>query len=218
MAKPIVDKTKGTDIMESMLMQQYQDSPNLKRYMLAFVEEMDLLFEQLEEVYLGRFLEYAEGRQLDVLGYILDEQRTVSLPTQFFGFNDDNNGNPVQTANVLAMADELNPSNGGIFLSEGQSIGVNSELSDTVFRRLLMAKAFVSVRETCDINSAYHAIAILLGRIPRHMKIVTQVARNVVLELSSQDTSGGDLALISYFAKYITPMGTSFAITRNNYD
>ena len=74
-----VTTDKGKQIMEGLLLNQYQNSPLLQEYMMAFIAELDLLFEQTEEVYLGRFLENAVGKQLDIIGIILQQTRSVIL-------------------------------------------------------------------------------------------------------------------------------------------
>ena len=163
-------RTKGTEIMESMLLNQYAGSTNLKEYMGAFVSEMDLLFAAIEDVYLGRFLENAVGAQLDVIGVILDEQRDVNLPTAFFGFNDEG-GSP--TPNVSGFADEASPQDGGIFLSEDQEGFTVYPLSDGEYRNLLLAKASLLNNDAIDANRAYYAISTLLGKTPRVMVLDT---------------------------------------------
>ena len=96
--------TKGTDISNRLLLREYQNSPLLKQYIAAYVDEMNLLFQSIEDVYLGRFIEHAVGAQLDIIGIILGISRGVNLPTQFFGFS--NNG--IAPANVAPLADEIN--------------------------------------------------------------------------------------------------------------
>ena len=214
-APPVPSTTKGTDIMNQMLLQQYQNSPLLKQYISAYVEEMDLLFEETEKVYLGRFLQYAEGTQLDIIGYILDEERNISLPTLFFGFQDGTNSTRPPNVEDPSFADESAPAVGGVFRSEGQSGSENYALSDNEFRRLLSAKAIISTSDVCSINQAYYAITVLLGRVPLVMRFLPlTTARNVELELDVNDTTAADEALILYFSKYIIPLGTTIQISR----
>lgn len=202
---------KGTDLMERMLLNQYQNSPNMKEYFGAFVSEMDLLFAETERVYIGRFIEHATDHSLDVIGIILDEPRGINLPTQFFGFMDDNGSNP---ASAEKMADENNPSDGGVFRSEGQSDTSNYVLSNVEYRRVLLAKALLTTRDECGINSAYFVISTLIGRTPQNMKFDIVGARQVTLNLSRSDTAASDQALIQYFGQYLFPLGTTFTIER----
>ena len=214
MTKPTIIKTKGTDIMNRMLLMQYQDKEVLKQYILAFVEEMDLLFEQIEEVYLGRFLEWAEGVQLDIIGKILDQDRTVVIVGSFFGFND--GGSAFPTPGVEGFADEASPTDGGIFLDENQNNYTVVPLSDSDYRRLLMAKALLSTSQTCDINTAYRALSTLLGRTPRIMELALDAGnpRQVEIRLSASDTTVNDAQLANYFGRYLVPNGTVYNTTR----
>ena len=208
--KPTVNLSKATELMDRLLILQYANKPNIRAYFLAFVEELDLLFAETEEVYLGRFLEFAKGDQLDIIGIILDESRAVNLPTQFFGFNDNVGG---ATANVAPMADENLPSDGGIFLSEGQEGYTNVPLSDLVYRRLLLAKAMLSTRRECSIDNAYNTIMVLLGKSPKILRIIPG-NRSVLVELSQVDTTISDQSVVSYFSRYLTPLGTPLAVNR----
>jgi len=197
---------KGTQIMESMLLIQYQDSPNLKEYFGAFISEVDLLYKETEEVYLGRMIDLAIGAQLDVIGIILDQTRSVEIPTFFFGFQG--------ADNVLKMADEATPADGGVFRDENLS-GFNiTPLDDITYKRVLLAKGFANSRETSDVNSLYHIVSLLLGRVPRLMNLVVTAPRQITLNLSAIDTNLADLGLIEYFSKYMVPLGTSFNAVR----
>jgi len=209
----VVVEDKGTEIMNSMLLEQYQRSDNLKEYFGAFVGEMDLLFAETERVYLGRMLEYATGDSLDTIGIILDQPRGIASPTQFFGF--------VGAPSVEKMSDEANPQDGGIFRSEGQSLTGNYVFSDDEYRRVLTAKAMISTRDGCTANNIYYIVSTLLGRTPRIMRLLTSAVsgsgvadRQVLLEISTIDVSNSDKSLIEYFSQYLFPLGTGFTVTR----
>lgn len=203
----ISDK-KGTEIMEGMLLEEYYNSPNLKGYISAFTEEMDTLFLQLDKVYLGRQLIHAVGEQLDVLGDILDQKRSILLPAVWFGF--------VGAPSVDGMSDQtLSPSDGGLFRDENLEGFETFPLSDEVYRRLLLAKAFTNHRQHISINNAYFAIYLILGKVPSHINITVPAPREVQIDMSSPDTNNTDAALMQYFiGKYIIPLGTFFSINR----
>lgn len=162
--------SKGDDILNLMLLSQYRDKPNFRAYMQAFQEEFNTLFLETEKVYQGRFIENAVGRQLDVIGIILDESRGVNLPTQFFGFQ----GAPDVASPSFAA--EATPQDGGVFRSEGQSSTGNYVLSDIEYRRLLLAKAYTLSLNSCSADNCYYILTTLLGRTPRVMKLITSSA------------------------------------------
>ncbi len=208
---------KGKQIMEGLLLNQYANSPDLKEFIMAFVAEMDLLFEQIEEVYLGRFIENAVGRQLDIIGIILQQPRAVVLPSIWFGFSD----NGFIPPKVDGMADAAEPAVGGLF-RDGNFGGAVTPLDDTTYRRVLLARGIIANRDTADINLAYYAISTLLGRIPSTFELrdadsntPNTVPRRVIdLLLSSKDVTERDELLIYYMSKYFIPAGTTFKITK----
>lgn len=198
--------TKGVDVMDSLILSQYREKPNLREYMLAYMEEMDLLFEELGKVYSGRFLENASGIQLDIVGQIIGQLRNVELPTIWFGFDG--------AVNIDNMADEATPSDGGLFRDEFLENFETFPLDDETYRRLLRAKAYLHTKESADINTAYGALYRLVTKIPEVFNIVTLGDRRIELQMSSGDTSNSDSSLIIYLSKYFVPMGTAFSVLR----
>lgn len=204
--KPTVVSDKGTQLMKSMLLPQYQGKENLLEYFSVFFEELDLLFSESEEVYLGRMLEFAEGSQLDVIGLILDQGRSVPIAIEFFGFDG--------ALNAAQMADEATPADGGVFRSENQSDSVIFPLDDTRYRNMLLAKALSNASETTGVEELYLIVSTLLGRVPRLMQVNVPAARQITLNISAIDTSDTDVGVLEYFAQYMVPLGTSFDVVR----
>ena len=203
---PTANPSKGTEIMDGMLLLQYQNKPNLREYMLAFVDEMNLLLENLEKVYSGRFINDAVGAQLDVIGIILDQLRNVELDKTWFGFQN--------AVDVYKMADEAIPDDGGYFRGEELDGFVTFPLDDITYRRLLLAKAQLLCRDSVDINTAYYVISIILGKVPETMTIELINPRHMQLEVSASDVAAIDLALVNYLGQYFVPMGTTFSTVR----
>ncbi len=204
--------TKGTQIMEGLLLNQYQNSPNLKEYYSAFIAELDFLFEQIEEVHLGRFLENAVGAQLDVIGIILRQTRAVSLPTQWFGFQG--------AVDADGMADQASPAEGGLFRDANLGESAVTPLDDATYRRMLYVRAIASNRDTADINLAYYLVSILLERVPSTFELRDQDSgtglanRTVELVLSRASISSKEVSLIIYMSKHFVPAGVTFIITQ----
>ena len=157
-------KDKGTQIMKGLLLDQYQNSPDLQEYYLCFIAELDYLFEQIEEVYLGRHIEGAVGVQLEIIGEILQQPKAVALPSQWFGFQG--------AVDVEGMADEAMPAEGGLFRDENLGTPSVTPLDDITYRRLLLVKAFCSNRDSADLSLAYYVTSLLLGRVPSVFELV----------------------------------------------
>lgn len=155
---------KGKQIMEGLLLNQYHNSPDLKEYYMAFIAELDLLFLEIDNVYNGRLIQNAVGRQLDVIGIILGQTRSVVLDKLWFGFDG--------AAGVDGFASIANPANGGLFRSINQGEGVVTPLGDLSYRRILLAKAVVCNRHSADLSLAYYVVSIILGRVPSVFELV----------------------------------------------
>jgi len=197
---------KGKQVMEGLLLNQYQNSPNLQEYLMAFISELDFLFETTQRVYEERFLDKAVGAQLDVIGIILQQPRTVILPELWFGFQGG--------LNVDKMANESAPAIGGMFKDEATGYGDITPLSDVHYRRLLMAKASIMNSTTIDINTAYHVISLLLERVPSNFKIEDLGSRSIQLTISTTNVSDTEVSLILYATKYFVPAGITFTINK----
>ena len=157
-----VNTTKGTDVYEGLLLDQYRNSPNLKAYAGAFLAEFDFLFEQVERVYLGRFLEYAVGVQLTNLGIIVGLPRNITVEDGNFGFNEEIGAESFGTSGDAAVGD--------VFRS---SHSITLQLSDDIYRRAVRAKALCNSAEFQSVDFMYEIIAILLGQIPStlHLRV-----------------------------------------------
>ena len=197
---------KGELIMEGLLLNQYQNSTNLKEYMMAFVSEMDYLYKEIQEVYLGRFLALAVGKQLDVIGVILNQSRSVTLNSIWFGFQN-------ATTAHDGMADENTPSDGGLFKSENLTQEI-TPLSDSVYRRVLLMIALLSTRDSCDINLVYSSVITLLGRVPSSISLVDLGNRRTELNLPSGEVTDSEVLLIEVMEPYFMPMGVPLNINR----
>lgn len=198
-------ETKGTDLMNRLLLSQYHNSPLLKQYIGAFVSEMDELFYEIYKVEYGRYLSTAEGTQLDVIGIILQQSRNLVLDNSWFGFQG-------ATA-VDKMSDESLPAEGGLFISEDQGSQRVTPLNDDVYRRVLQLRAFTLTQEYWSSENVYKAIEILMGRVPSSIELFEVSPRNIQLKLLSAEVTTEESALIITLRDWFLPMGTIFNIS-----
>ncbi len=186
----MISTTKGTDLFKGLTL---IDSPNYMEYVQCFLDEFDELFYQTELVATSRYLETATGAQLDVIGVILGQARSVVLPTVWFGFQG--------VEDVDGMADEVTPNNGGIFQSEESEGFVTTPLDNETYRKLLKAKALLLNSDTCDIETAYRVVCTLLGKVPKVLSFTSTGFKEVQLDLSYNEVSSAETSLILYFTK-----------------
>jgi len=188
--------TRGTDTMKAMLLSQYVCSPNVQEYLLAYVTEMDLLFKSINDVYWGRFLETAVGAQLDIIGDILQQSRSINIPTEYFGF---------------LGAVGANSFNEGVFKSSTETGYTVTPLNDTVYRKVLKARALIMTEKVFSEDVIYNAITEIIGTRYPTMKI-TNLGYEVSLTLpAAVDVS--TVVLIIAISSWLIPMAYKLTIT-----
>ncbi len=199
----MISTTKGTDLFKGLTL---IDSPNYMEYVQCFLDEFDELFYQAELVATSRYLETATGAQLDVIGVILGQERSVVLPNIWFGF--------AGVPDVDGMADEVTPNQGGIFRSEESEGYVTTPLDDETYRRLLKSKALLLNSDTCDIETAYKVVCTLLNKVPKVLSFTSVGFKEIELNLAYNEVNNSEVALISYCTKYFVPLGITLTIIR----
>lgn len=202
-----VDVRKGRDIFDGMLISQYASSDNLKAYCYAFFEEMDFLFEHIERVYLGRFLEYAEGAQLAIIGDIVGMSSNFGILTTTFGFlNSPNSGTYGTSSDASAGAiwNSRTPSYDPVVLTEGE------------YRRAVRAKAMCNGAKVQSVDFVYDVISVLLGGVPSVMSLEADTDPNnpslIILTLEDAVTNSADVALIDSMRRYFMPVGYTLLV------
>ena len=201
-----VYKAFGTAYVDAFLLSQYRKSEKFKSYLYSFSKEFDLLFEQVNRVMRGRYLEYAKGAQLDVIGDIVGLSRNVPLPNTYFGFQG--------ASGIDGMSDEDTPLGGGLFLSEHSKGYVITPLDDLLYAKAIRAKAFLNLNRTEDVNSTYRAIKLLLGRSPSVLMLNTVGPKQVELRISRADIEQREVHMLSYMSKFFLPTATVFNIVQ----
>ena len=196
-----VTTDKGTTLLRELLISQYESSPNLKEYLDCYFEEMDLLFEELENVYLGRFLEFATYEQLDVLGIIVGIGRKLSIEPQNFGFlySRESGGFESTTPNADAEIFRTRTNNRDIVT-----------LDDSEFRNIVRAKGFCNGNSTFNVESIYQIIFMILGRVPSDGVVLKGGVGIITLELDTASVTLKETQIIKGFHKYFTPSGYVF--------
>jgi len=116
------------------LITQYRESQNLKDYISVFLGECNAVESMLCQMHENRWVDTAEGVQLDIIGEIVGQKRTVPklIASEFFGFD-----GAIGAAGFSTVAE---PEAGGIFLTEDDIEYLPKVLSDTEMRTFIRAK------------------------------------------------------------------------------
>ena len=197
-----VNTTKGVDIFNSMLLSQYQASPNLTEYCEAYFVEMDYLFEQIERVYLGRFLEYATGEQLTILGLIVGISRELSIDAIHFGFASSLGSGTFGTSGDAGLGEKWRS------ITPEENV---LQLDDDIFGRVVRAKGLCNAADSQNVEFMYKVVAIILGHMPSSISLVGGIGR-ITLTLVDADTDTFDIQVVEAMAEFFIPAGYIFII------
>ncbi len=153
---------KGSQLYDRLVLDQYRSSPNMRAYASAYLAEFDFLFEQIERVYLGRLLEYAEGVQLATLGSLVGISRNITIEDTNFGFDEEIGAESFGTSGDASIGD--------LFRS---TTSTTLQLADPIYRRAVRAKALCNGAEFHSASFMYEVITILLGQVPStlHLRV-----------------------------------------------
>lgn len=205
---------KGTNVMLGLLIEQYQGSPLLIQYLKAYSEEFDTLFDDIRDVYFGRFLDVAVGVQLDIIGDILGTNRRLAVQKDYFGFKDEVTGIPALGA--VKLADYATPTDGGLFKSATEAGFAIDPLTDEEFRGVLLGKAFLLNKDSIDINTMYDSIAIAIRKVPANWAITQDpdpALRIITCTIPGSGVTPAEVGIISYMQTFLVPTGTEFLLS-----
>lgn len=195
----MTDLKRGEKIMDSMLLEQFRGKPNIRAYFMCYFEELNTCFADSEDSYYGRFLETAEGEALDIIGIILDQKRDVVIVNDYFGFQG--------AVGALGFG-------AGTFKDEN-SLGFSvTPLTDAVYRNLLRAKAYVMNKDQCNVEDVYNIVRTVLNRAVPTLSVTYPGDRQFQLNLSVNEVTTAEHALINYASKWFVTNGITFTISR----
>lgn len=182
--------------VEQTIISQYANSPIINRLISDFLDYIDPAY-KLEDFYnLIWNVDTAQGYGLDLWGRIVGVSRIVHLPVGgFFGFEEATDGNTFES---------------GIFYGQG-NLTSNFSLSDTVFRRVILAKALANI---CD-GSIPAINQILINLFPGYGNCYVIDNLDMTMEYRFHGTlSAVDLALASQSGILPKPAGVSVTIVQ----
>lgn len=201
----------GTGIMEEMLLFQYADSPLLKKYIKAYVEEINLLYVASNDVYLQRLLANAEGLQLDIIGRILGQSRNIAIAVGgYFAYQGVLEAKGFGERKFSEEVGDYVVVGGGSFRG-GEDQGYTIvPLNDVKYRRLLYARAYSLSNLDKSINTIYKTVNLILGR-EVNMRMVEE-GQAATLYLDEGLVHQEEMDLINAVKGWFTPMGVGLLV------
>lgn len=144
------------------LLWQFRNSPNICEYLTALFTEVQFLFDTAIDVLDKRQLAKATGEQLNVIGRIVGQDRTViAAGESLFGFADDS------TAYGFSELVGGIPIGGGRFLELGEPETGSRSLTDYEYRQFIVAKILRNHMETASACELQQIANIILTSVVR---------------------------------------------------
>ena len=122
------------ELAESRLATQFKESVNLISYIKALLLESDSLEEVFRNLLTDRWIDTAEGTNLDIIGSIVGQPRILvdALIINYFGF--------LPNSGASSFGSVSNVSLGGRFRSKEESTTGNRKLTDEEYRLYIRAR------------------------------------------------------------------------------
>lgn len=143
-------------LAKERLLTQYKESPNLIAYIESLLAPAVELENVINDMLSLRWLDTASGYNLDIIGEIVGQPRTVYNATSilFFGFD--------TAVNSGTFGNENNPDVGERFRSEEEKVTGKIIFSDPEYRLLIKGKILAN-RTDCTVDDIENISYLLFG-------------------------------------------------------
>ncbi|QQV88374.1 putative baseplate protein [Erwinia phage Fifi44] len=180
-----------------LLLSQYKNSPNLKKYIQCFLDELDVVSSAMSDSVKYRYLADSFGVMVDDIAYIVGASRTLygAAALGFFGYYE----NPA----AESTGDDNNPLVGGILRSDSDRSSGDFVRTDAQLKNAIRAR-IVKIVSNCCIEDLIVFCDLVLGR-ELDMEIVEGPLK---LEFKVHETlPTADRVLLSFMIPDIKPAG-----------
>lgn len=140
-----------------MLLTQYKQSTNLKKYIQCFLDEFAEVKKAMEDSVKYRYLADSFGVMVDDIAYLVGASRTIygAASLGFFGF--------FTNPSAYPAGDDNDPSVGGILRSDGDKESGNFVRTDTQLKNAIRAR-IIKIVGNCNIEQLITYVDLVLSR------------------------------------------------------
>lgn len=134
-----------TDQVETIMLSEFRNSPNLIAYIKQFTTEIDEISKAIQDTINMRYLADATGKQLDVIGEIVGIGRIFygAAALGYFGFYDD------PQAQFPSIGSATDTTVGGIYKSITDPDAADYVMDDATYRKAIYAKILKNMTNCC---------------------------------------------------------------------
>lgn len=201
----IIDIPTPSARAEDLLLGQYQTSPQLKKYLYAYIKEIDILQTQTKALLTERYLDRAIGGQLDVIGRLVGANRTLYGVQSggYYGFYD--------APTALGMGDETQPGLPAGIFKGGDDISVRDiRLTDSQFRRWIEARILKNSTNG-SVNDTIRFFRLLLDHDDWVVNVTSPEPAVMRVDLPEALTIT-EISMVAALAEHIAPAGVEMRV------
>ena len=197
-----------SDRIQTMLLAQYKDSPNLTAYIGCFMAEVDIISKAIQDSINLRYLADAFGVQLDVIGEIVGISRIFygAAALGYFGFYDD------PQAAVPSIGNAFDSTIGGVYKSVTDRPSADYVMDDGTYKRAIYAK-IVKNMTNCCIEDVFLYIDLVLGQVCDTEIVETSCNVNIFIHENLNQLQRISLSLL---ISGVRPVGVSMQLRDNH--
>ena len=194
----------------NIMLIQYRNSFNLKQYISAFVDMFEDLETALIDTINRRYLDNAQGQQLDDIAEIVGVKRLLpaASPVGYFGYYD----NP-QSA-TPSVGDDANPAIGGVLKGDLDPDSNDFILTDLGLYQFIKAKV-IKNSSFMSVDDLIEYIEVVLGQ-TMDIEIVESTTRNAAQIIIHGALSLTERAGIAATIKMMKGAGVEYTMRDNS--
>lgn len=185
-----------------MLLAQYRNSPDLKKYIQCILDEFAEVKQAIADSVKYRYLADSFGVMVDDIAYIVGASRVIygAAALGFYGFY----SNP----GAYPAGDDNDPSVGGILRSDADKESGDFVRSDTQLKRAIHAR-ILKITGNCNIEQTIAYIELMIGRT---LDIEIQEGHQKMDFIIHGELSIAERVLMAYMLPDFKPVGVAITL------
>lgn len=199
----------GVKRADKIILSQYNLSTNLHKYIECFTIVFNDVLQAAVQVATQRYLDYASGQQLDVIGVIVGQPRQLagSKPLGYFGYYDN------AQAQDPSVGTDFDATVGGILKGDLDKDSADFILTDDDYVNVLKAKILKN-SSNCSVDDVIKYVNLIIGR-PVNLEIIESEVENAAHLRYHEKLSTIDKAILASLIKQIKVGGVRYTMEDN---
>lgn len=189
-----------------MLLSQYYNSPNLKKYISIFIEEFAEVKQAMSDSVKYRYLADSFGVMVDDIAYIVGTERVIygAKALGYFGFYRDPSAFPA--------GDDNDPDVGGILKSDYDKDSGDFVRTDLQLKNAIKAR-ITKITGNCDIEQIITYLELVIGR---DLDLEIKEGFKRMDYIVHESLSVADKVMLAHMIPRFKPVGITVTLKDNN--